>query len=52
MLDYYKLAKGHKFKRNLCTFIINSIMGLEDNAPVDRKIELYREVVAYLRRRN
>jgi hypothetical protein len=52
MLDYFKLAKGYKFKRNLCAFILNTIVGLEDTAAVSRKIELYKEVVAYLRRRN
>lgn len=52
MLDYHKLSTGYRFKINLSTFIINTLMGIESNDAVTRKIELYKEVVSYLRKRN
>lgn len=52
MLDYHRLSTGYKFKISLSTFIINTLMGIEGGDAVNRKIELYKEVVSYLRKRN
>lgn len=52
MLNYYKVDKNYNFKKRLYFFIFNSLMGLEDTSAVSRKIELYKEVVSYLRKRN
>ena len=51
MQGFVKVPKKYKFAKRLFYFLVNNISNLNNKTYRDRKSELYKEVLAFLKKR-